>query len=88
MNIPRSAGVSERKTCRIPLRGFTLVELLVVLAIIAILVSLLLPALSKARSAGRGAVCKSNMKQMGLALAMWLEDRRGRYPALIPVSIL
>jgi prepilin-type N-terminal cleavage/methylation domain-containing protein/prepilin-type processing-associated H-X9-DG protein len=48
--------------------GFTLVELLVVIAIIGALVGLLLPAIQSAREAARKATCKSNMKQMGIAL--------------------
>ncbi len=49
-------------------RGFTLIELLVVIAIIAILVALLLPAVQQAREAARKSQCKSNLKQLGLAL--------------------
>jgi prepilin-type N-terminal cleavage/methylation domain-containing protein len=49
-------------------RGFTLIELLVVIAIIAILVALLLPAVQQAREAARRSACKSNIKQIGVAM--------------------
>jgi prepilin-type N-terminal cleavage/methylation domain-containing protein len=61
-------------------KGFTLVELLVVVAIIGILAGLLLSALSHAKGQGQSAHCKSNLRQLGTATFMYVEDT-GFYPS-------
>ena len=61
-------------------KGFTLIELMIVIAIIAILASILVPNFVKARAQGQLTACKSNLKNIGTAMEMFSADHNGRYP--------
>ena len=61
-------------------KGFTLIELMIVIAIIAILAAILVPNFVRARAQGQLTACKSNLKNVGTALEMYAVDHNGRYP--------
>jgi prepilin-type N-terminal cleavage/methylation domain-containing protein/prepilin-type processing-associated H-X9-DG protein len=60
--------------------GFTLIEILVVIAIIALLAAILFPVFARARENARRASCQSNLKQLALGMSMYLQDVDGVYP--------
>ena len=83
-NMTKSSNHTELKMlfkgrcwCVFSSSAFTLIELLVVIAIIAILAAMLLPALSSARASARATSCRSNVRQLNLALLLYIEDNQG-----------
>ena len=65
--------------------GFTLIELMIVIAIIAILAAILVPNFIRARAQGQFTACKSNLKNIGTALEMYSTDASGRYPTALTI---
>jgi prepilin-type N-terminal cleavage/methylation domain-containing protein/prepilin-type processing-associated H-X9-DG protein len=73
-------GIQENR------RGFTLIELLVVIVIISILAAILFPAYATAREKGRQSVCESNLRQIGMAFAMYMGDYDNVLPSRIDLK--
>ncbi len=70
----------QKRSTKQMARGFTLIELLVVIAIIAVLLAILMPAMRKIKETAREVACKSNLRNIGLAVQMYLDDYERRIP--------
>ena len=75
-----STGRRARGGSSAVVRGFTLVELLVVIGIIAVLIAMLMPTLSRAKESTRRIQCMSDLRQLGNAVMMYTQEFKGRFP--------
>jgi prepilin-type N-terminal cleavage/methylation domain-containing protein len=76
-------NIMRSKDCRVRVRSrgaFTLIELMVVIAIIALLIAILMPALGKARASAKRTACGAQLKDIGVALQVYINNNRGRLP--------
>ena len=84
LNAPRGVSSASMNAGKINDRraplAFTLIELLVVIAIIAILAAMLLPALARAKESGKSIACNNNLRQLGMAMQIYVGDNQGTLP--------
>ncbi len=78
---PKSEARSP-KSEEVPVWAFTLIELLVVIAIIGLLGAMLMPTLGRAKGAGRATACLSNLRQIGVALQLYVDENNNRLPIM------
>jgi prepilin-type N-terminal cleavage/methylation domain-containing protein/prepilin-type processing-associated H-X9-DG protein len=82
MSSPGRSGLDTVRT-----RAFTLIELLVVIAIIALLAALLLPVLARTKEQGKATACLSNLRQIGLALQIYVQENANKLPNMEDKSL-
>ena len=80
MKIMKHSLMSLSPRRRPSAKGFTLIEILVVIAIATILAAMLFAGFSRAKEKGRSAVCQNNLKQIALGMQQYVQDNDGRYP--------
>jgi len=71
---------NEGRVIRRNIQGFTLIELLVVIAIIAVLLAIIMPAMRRIKESAKQTICKSNLRNIGLAVFMYLDDNDRKFP--------
>lgn len=80
---PGRSRMRARARERLRRRAFTLIDVLVSLSIILVLIAIIAPSMGQVREASRRVVCASNIRQLGLGIAMYAEDNRGDFPTSV-----